>query len=202
LTEMAGKSSLRSLATLALLGLLAGACGGEEPGPATNAGGQDKTDTSTVTTTSSVAEEVTMEVSSSAFEEQGSIPVVYTCDGEDISPPLRIDGIPDGTATLTLIVDDPDAPGGTFDHWIAFDIPPTSEIPENVGVLGTAGTNSFRTTGYRGPCPPSGTHRYMFTVYTLDTQLGLPEGATKQRVLDAAESHVLGQATLTGLYQR
>lgn len=149
----------------------------------------------------SPAEEDTMDVSS-VFEEQQPVPEVYTCDGENTSPPLSISDIPDGTQAFVLVVDDPDAPSGTFDHWVAFDIAPTDEIPEGVGELGTSGTNSRGDLGYTGPCPPSGTHRYFFRVYALDAELGLPEGATKQEVLNAAEGHVLGQGTLMGTYSR
>jgi Raf kinase inhibitor-like YbhB/YbcL family protein len=163
----------------------------------TACGGGDSSDT-----TPTPIEEDTMELTSPAFEEQGSIPVGHTCDGDDISPPLRIEAIPPEARTLALIVDDPDAPSGTWDHWVAFDIPPGAEIRENVGRLGTAGRNSSGNTGYDGPCPPSGTHRYVFRVYALDTELGLAEGATKRQVLEAMEGHILSQGTLTGLYGR
>lgn len=146
-------------------------------------------------------EEDTMDLSS-VFEDQQPIPEVYGCDGDNTSPPLSIEGLPEGTRTLALIVDDPDAPSGTFDHWVAYDISPTTEIPEAVGELGTAGLNSSGSLGYTGPCPPSGTHRYFFRLYALDTELGLSEGATKQELLDAAEGHVLAQGTLMGTYQR
>lgn len=152
-------------------------------------------------TEATLAEEDTMEVTS-AFEDQQPIPRVYGCDGDDTSPPLSVAGIPEGSRTLALIVDDPDAPSGTFDHWVAFDIPPSADIPEGVGELGTAGVNSSGSLGYTGPCPPSGTHRYFFRLYALDTELGLAEGATKQEVRDAAEGHVLARGTLMGTYQR
>jgi Raf kinase inhibitor-like YbhB/YbcL family protein len=147
-------------------------------------------------------EEDTMELFSEAFEMEGSIPVAYTCDGEGSSPPLGIAAIPPETRSLALIVDDPDAPRGTWDHWVAFDIPPTDAIPGDVGSLGTAGSNSSGTTGYDPPCPPSGTHRYVFRIYALDTELGLAEGANKTEVLDAMEGHVLGEGTLVGMYGR
>lgn len=152
-------------------------------------------------TEATLAEEDTMELTS-VFEDQQPIPRVYACDGDDTSPPLSITGIPEGTRTLALVVEDPDAPSGTFDHWVAFDISPSTGIPEGVGKLGTAGVNSSGSLGYTGPCPPSGTHRYFFRLYALDTELGLSEGATKQEVLEAAEGHVLAQGTLMGTYQR
>lgn len=138
----------------------------------------------------------------STFENEQPIPRVYTCDGDNISPPLTISGAPEGTRTMALVVDDPDAPSGTFDHWVAFDIEPATEIPEGIDRLGTAGVNSAGETGYTGPCPPSGTHRYFFRVYALDTELGLAGGATKQEVLEAAESHILAEGNLMGTYQR
>lgn len=143
-----------------------------------------------------------MQLTSDAFNDQARIPTKYTCDGDDVSPPLRIDGVPPGTAALALVLDDPDAPSGTWDHWVAYDIPVVAAIPEDVGELGTAGVNSWSTTGYGGPCPPSGTHRYSFTVYALDASLGLGPGADKATLLDAMEGHVIAEATLLGRYAR
>jgi Raf kinase inhibitor-like YbhB/YbcL family protein len=100
-----------------------------------------------------------------------------------------------------VVVDDPDAPSGTWDHWVAYDIAPVSDIPRDVGALGTAGVNTSGSTGYGGPCPPSGTHRYVHQVYAVDTTLGLAEGATKAEVFAAMEGHVVAEATLTGLYR-
>jgi Raf kinase inhibitor-like YbhB/YbcL family protein len=143
-----------------------------------------------------------MNVRSSAFDDGATVPVRYTCDGTDVSPPLHITGVPADAVSLVLIMDDPDAPRGTWDHWVAYDIPVTEDIPEAVGELGTGGQNSWGRSGYGGPCPPSGTHRYIFAVYALDTMLGLDPGADKGAVLDALEGRVLAQATLTGRYGR
>lgn len=143
-----------------------------------------------------------MEITSSAFEPGGRIPARYTCDGPDVSPPLRLAGVPDGTESLVLILDDPDAPRGTWDHWVAYDLAVVAEIPEDAGEIGTSGVNSWGGTGYRGPCPPSGVHRYHVRVYALDTVLGLPRGASKARVLEAAEGHVLAVGELMGRYGR
>jgi hypothetical protein len=143
-----------------------------------------------------------MRITSTAFESEGDIPERYTCDGEDISPPLAIEDLPPETVSLVLVVDDPDAPAGTWDHWVAYDIPPLTEIPEAVGSLGTAGTNSWGRTGYGGPCPPRGTHRYFFVLYALDTELGWEPGADKGDVLEAIHDHILAEATLLGLYSR
>ena len=182
------------------MALLLAACAGAasvntNPGPSA-------TTTPGATTTAAAAKEEPMKLASPAFEELETIPTEYTCDGENVSPPLQIENLPKGTRTLVLIVDDPDAPGGTWDHWVAFDIAPTAEIARDVGPLGIAGLNSWDTTGYGGPCPPSGTHRYVHQVYALDTELGLAEGATKAEVLEATEGHVIAEATLIGLYER
>ncbi len=129
----------------------------------------------------------TMTVTSDAFIEGAAIPVRYTCDGEDVSPPIAWSGIPDGTASIALVSDDPDAPGGTWVHWVAWRIPSDAAgFPENIATDeslqdGTRqGRNDFRKTGYGGPCPPPGNaHRYFFTVYALDAETDLPVGATK-----------------------
>jgi Raf kinase inhibitor-like YbhB/YbcL family protein len=142
-----------------------------------------------------------MVLTSSAFDHEGDIPQQYTCDGDDVSPPLQLSGVPQGTAGLVLIMEDPDA-GGTFDHWVNFDVAVADSFPEDAGSLGTAGQTSFGRTGYGGPCPPSGTHRYFFTVYALDSDLGLAEGASKEEVLEAMDGHVLAEATLMGRYGR
>jgi Raf kinase inhibitor-like YbhB/YbcL family protein len=143
-----------------------------------------------------------MQLTSPAFVDGASIPNRYTCDGEDVSPPLTIEGVPEGAAALVLVMDDPDAPGGTWDHWIAFDIPVTTSIGEDVGTIGRSGTNSWGRTGYGGPCPPSGTHRYLFRVIAVSAELGLPEGADKAAVLDATRSVTLDEAGLMGIYAR
>lgn len=153
-------------------------------------------------TAAPTSEENGMELTSPAFAHEATIPDRYTCDGSDISPPLQIDNIPTSTVSLALLVDDPDAPSGVWDHWVEFDIEPREIIPESARNLGTGGNNSWGRTGYGGPCPPSGIHRYFFTVYALDTELGLAQGATKGAVLDALEGHVLAEATLMGRYSR
>lgn len=143
-----------------------------------------------------------MKLTSTAFEHEGVIPERYTCDGSDVSPPLTVEKAPEGAVTLALIMDDPDAPAGVWDHWIVYDIPPGTPIPEAVESLGTPGRNSWGRTDYGGPCPPSGTHRYFFSVFALETSLGLAAGADKSEVLDAISGHVLANATLMGHYSR
>ncbi len=143
-----------------------------------------------------------MRIASPAFEDESDIPVQYTCDGADISPPLQIEDVPAEAVSLVLVMDDPDAPMGTWDHWVAYDIAPTTEIPEAVEELGTSGTNSWDRTGYGGPCPPSGTHRYFFQLFALDVELGWEPGADKTSVLEAIHDHILSEASLLGLYSR
>jgi Raf kinase inhibitor-like YbhB/YbcL family protein len=143
-----------------------------------------------------------LSVESSTFENNQLIPTKYTCDGDDISPPLTIEGVPEGTKTLALIVDDPDCPTGTWDHWIVWNIPATtSKIAENTAP-GTEGLNDFRKRVYGGPCPPSGTHRYFFKVYALDVKLDLSPTSRKRDVEKAMQGHVLAEGELVGLYRR
>lgn len=151
-----------------------------------------------------------LRVESTAFEEGGTIPRRYTCDGEDVSPPLSWSTPPEGTKSLVLICDDPDAPMGTWVHWVLFGLSPDiSELPEGVPsqriVLGGAkqGTTSFGRVGYGGPCPPKGpAHRYFFKLYAVDTEIDLDAGATKQEVLRVIEGHILAQGQLMGRYSR
>lgn len=143
-----------------------------------------------------------MTVTSKAFKDGENIPPKYTCDGDDISPPLKIDGIPPGTKSLALIVDDPDAPRGDWIHWVVWNIDPkTGEIAENTKP-GTQGTNDFRRQDWGGPCPPSGIHRYVFKAYALDTTLNLNANSGKKELLDAMTGHTLDKAQLTGRYKR
>jgi len=146
---------------------------------------------------------------SPAFAPQGAIPAKYSCDGEDVSPPLEWSGAPADTKSFALIVDDPDAPIGTFNHWILFNIPASvNQLPEGVPRKDTLadgsrqGKTSWRKVGYGGPCPPSGTHRYFFKLYALDTMLNLPAGATKEEVLQAMSGHILATGELMGTYKR
>jgi Raf kinase inhibitor-like YbhB/YbcL family protein len=145
-------------------------------------------------------------VTSAAFTEGAGIPKQYSCDGpgQGISPPLKWTGAPAQTSSFVLIVDDPDAPSGTFTHWVAFDIPPTlTEIPEGAKNVGKAGRNSAGRNGFISPCPPSGTHRYIFTVYAVDLpSLNLNEGASRDEVTNAINGHILVEGRLMGRYSR
>ncbi len=144
-----------------------------------------------------------MELTSPAFENGGMIPARYSCDGDDVSPPLRISGVPEGARALVLIMDDPDAPMGTFDHWLVWNIPAdTTEIAEGTEPEGVPGRTDFGNTHYGGPCPPGGTHTYRFRLYALDRELDLPKGARKKKLLQAMEGHVLAEAVLRGKYSR
>jgi Raf kinase inhibitor-like YbhB/YbcL family protein len=154
-------------------------------------------------------EKAKITIKSPAFEDGGMIPKKYTCDGEDISPPLKWTSIPEGTKSLALISDDPDAPAGVWVHWVIYDIPPdTRELPENIPPQWTLdngakqGKNDFGKIGYGGPCPPGGTHRYYFKIYALDAEINLEAGATKAELLRAMEGHILAEAQLMGKYRR
>jgi Raf kinase inhibitor-like YbhB/YbcL family protein len=150
------------------------------------------------------------ELQSPAFAPGGEIPVKHTCDGQDLSPPLRWSDPPANAKGFALIVDDPDAPVGTWVHWVLYGLAATArELPEGVPArdtvpgAGAQGMNDFRKVGYGGPCPPRGAaHRYFFKLYSLDTELKLPARKTKADVLKAMEGHVLGQAELMGRYKR
>ena len=144
-----------------------------------------------------------MSITSSAFQDQGDIPSIYTCDGEDIHPPLEFHGIPNDTVSLVLIMDDPDA--GYFTHWIIWNIPPnTTGFKEGENLSYPEGVNDFGFIGYGGPCPPKngGKHHYKFTLYALDTTIDLPRGATREQVDSKIKGHIIDKAELTGLYGR
>jgi len=183
----------RMLALLGGLILLAGCAGAGAPAPTPTVG----------------AKATGMTLTSPAFVEGGPIPAQYTCNGADISPPLAWSGVPAGTRSLALICDDPDAPIGSWVHWVLFDLPPSlNGLPEGVPARpsleggGVHGTNSWRRIGYGGPCPPGGTHRYFFKLYALDRTLGLGNNATAKDVQAAMQGHVLGEAQLMGRYGR
>ena len=144
---------------------------------------------------------VSMKILSPEFENDGFIPKKFTCQGEDVSPTLIIENIPKEAKSLALIVDDPDAPMGTWVHWVVFDIPLINRIEEN-SIPGKQGSNDFGRKDYGGPCPPSGTHRYFFKIYALDKILNLTEGITKKELEKAMEGHILGQSELIGLYKK
>jgi hypothetical protein len=154
-------------------------------------------------TDSPAHEEDPMNLKSPAFGDGQRIPSQYTCDGNDISPPLNIAGVPPDSKALVLVVDDPDAPGGTWDHWIIWNIPPrTAQIAEGEQPEGVPGKNDFDNLVYGGPCPPSGRHTYRFKLYALDTKLDLKRGSRKTEVQDEMEGYVLAEAILEGTYTR
>src|SRR5207237_8086420 len=134
-----------------------------------------------------------MKITSSAFQQGGNIPSKFTCDGANTNPPLQISDVPPEAKSLVLIVDDPDAPSGLFTHWAVWNISPqTSTIAEGSTPKGVQGTNDFGKSGYGGPCPPSGTHRYYFKIFALDREVDLPFGAKRGQVGDGVKGHVIG----------
>ncbi len=143
-----------------------------------------------------------MNISSAEFKHNGIIPPRFTCQGEDVNPPLAVDGVPAEAKSLVLVVDDPDAPAGVWDHWIVFNIDPKlTEIAVD-SVPGTLGQNSFGRRDWGGPCPPSGAHRYFFKLYALDTRLPLVPGASKEEVEEAMAGHIIDKAEIVGLYKK
>lgn len=142
-----------------------------------------------------------LKITSSAFEDNGSIPSKYTCEGEDINPALAIEHIPVEAMSLAVIVDDPDAPAGVWVHWVMWNIPITHQIKENT-VQGVQGLNDFGKQRYNGPCPPKGTHRYLYKVYALNAILDLAAGARKSDLERAMSPHIIAFGELTGRYER
>ncbi len=152
---------------------------------------------------------MSLTISSAAFASGQSIPAKYSCVGREVSPPLTWSGAPANTKSFALIVDDPDAPGGTWVHWVMYNIPATTNNrPEAVQAGGQLsdgslqGKNSYGNLEYNGPCPPSGTHRYFFKLYALDSMLALSSGASKQQLLSAMQGHILAQGELMGIFSK
>jgi len=150
-----------------------------------------------------------MEIDSTAFKHGGIIPLKYTCDGVNVSPPLSWSHFPKDTKSFALICDDPDAPMGTWVHWVIYDIPVViTQLPENVAPQrepvqgGKQGTNDFRKIGYGGPCPPGGEHRYYFKLYAMDGMTNLKSGVTTEQLLRTMKGHILAEAQLIGKYRR
>ncbi len=188
-----GFAMIHKISYLLVVLLLFGLCGGSGQFCSETWGGQA----------------MNIELKSTAFEEGAMIPKLYTCDGKDISPPLSWSGVPAGAKSIALIMDDPDAPRGTWVHWVLFNIPPdTKSLAENVPRTASLangakhGKNSWPKLGYGGPCPPGGIHRYYFKVYALDTVLSLESGITKAQLLKAMEGHILAEGQLMGRYTR
>lgn len=175
-------AATRALVVLGAVAIGLTACGGDTRIPETEA-------------------PATVELTSTAFAEGASIPVRYTCDGDGVSPPLALTGLPEGTAALALVMEDPDAPSGTYVHWVAYDVEPRREVPEDVGTLGTGGINDAGSTGYAPPCPPGPGHRYVFEVYALDGPLGLPAASDAATLRAAMDGHVLAAGRLVGRYR-
>ncbi len=171
---------------------------------------KETTSTTDLSITGETQQMGSLTLKSPAFENNSSIPQKYTCDGENINPPLEIDNIPSSAESLVLIMDDPDAPAGTWVHWTIWNIPAkTQQLDENSKLEGIEGMTSFGKPGYGGPCPPpaspnrgeSGTHHYIFRLYALDTTLDLPSSTSKNNLEKAMEGHTLEKTELVGLYR-
>jgi len=150
-----------------------------------------------------------IKITSTAFKDGEFIPKKYTCDGDNVSPPLEWSEVPKATQSFALICDDPDAPMGTWFHWVIFNIPASvHKLNENISLNkvledgAVQGNNDFRKTGYGGPCPPGGTHRYFFKIYALDKRIGLTPGTTKDELIKELEGHILAEGKLMGKYSR
>jgi hypothetical protein len=200
--------SRREVLRLAAVTAVVGTVGCSGGGGGGGANGETPTGTTTLGDTMPG-----FEFATSAFDDGGTVPTKYTCSGADVSPPLSIDGVPDDAAAVAIVVDDPDAPGGVFTHWLVWNLPPdTSSIPEDVPTtttvenLGRArqGTNDFGEVGYRGPCPPKshGAHTYRFKLFALDDDLDLEAGAKAGAVNDAIDQHRVASARFTGEFDR
>ena len=174
------------LLSLGFIVLLVG-CKGNDAAPASE-GGPD----------------MTIQITSTAFSEGGKIPRMYSCDDQNVSPPLSWTGVPTSTVSLALIMDDPDAPSGTWLHWVLYNLPPDlSSLEQGKTGIGMDGKNDFNRQGYGGPCPPRGsTHRYYIKLYALDSRLDLKSGATKAQLESAMRGHILAQGQLIGKYSR
>jgi Raf kinase inhibitor-like YbhB/YbcL family protein len=150
------------------------------------------------------ANDMSIQITSSAYNDGGNIPRLYTCDDQNVSPPLAWTGVPTNTVSLALIMDDPDAPSGTWVHWVLFNLPPNlTSVEQGKSGGGKDGVNDFGKLGYGGPCPPRGSnHRYLIKLYALDSILDLKAGATKAQVESAMKGHILAQGQLMGRYGR
>lgn len=195
----------RTCAAIALL-LVVGCSPSDDAGETTPVEPTVTTEAPEPTTTTVTAVDIDMGVSSPAFDDGSTIPAEYTCTGEDVSPQLDVVGLPPGTTSVAIIVDDPDAPLGTWDHWVEFDIEAGSgefEFPRDASELGVEGINSWRLTGYMGPCPPEGEdHTYFFTIFALDASLELPTGVDSGALETAMTGHILDTAVLSGTFAR
>lgn len=200
--------SMRLFIIIFLLAVISG-CVAEEKEKNTPTPSPTSTPTAIEKNTKEVTTMQNISISAEAFQTGGAIPEEYTCDGSDVSPALSWRGIPANAKSIALIMDDPDAPMGTFVHWVLFNIPPdTTKLPRGVPKNRTLndgssqGITDFGRTGYGGPCPPGGTHRYYFRLYALDTMLDLQPGSSRKQLENAMKGHILAQGELMGKYER
>jgi len=191
---------------IVVIALLASACsaGSSSDAPTTTLPTTDAPTTTATPTTTEGPGPVELTITSALYKEGSFIPAIITCEGDDVSPQLDIEGLPGDTVSMVVIMDDPDAPVGVWDHWVVFDIAPVESIPQGAEDLGTLGSNSWGNTAYDGPCPPpgGGPHRYITAVYALDSELGLDTGATKDEVLEAMADNILLEGSLLGYFER
>lgn len=198
---------MRRILVLIAIGAIV-ACSPSDDGSGTAANeSMDTTTTTTVSESTLTTMPRRFEVSSPAFADGAAIPAEFTCDGSDVNPPLDVVGIPDRTVSLVIIVDDPDAPMGVWDHWVEFDIDVEADslqIRQDTEPLGAQGVNSWNLEGYMGPCPPAGDdpHAYHFTIYAIDGSLGLPDGVDSAAVRSAMEDKVIESVQLIGTFGR
>jgi Raf kinase inhibitor-like YbhB/YbcL family protein len=150
---------------------------------------------------SALLQSSTLTVTSPDFEHEGEIPERFTCDGEDANPAFSIQGIPQGTKSLVIIMEDPDVPLTTFSHWVVWNIPPQETIAAN-SIPGIQGRNSLGKSAYLGPCPPGGTHRYFFKIYALNTMLNIDEDSNKRKLEAAMENNILAKGEIMGWYHK
>jgi len=197
---------MRRLLTMASVIVVLASCSPAAESTETTTTSAPASTTTTVPPTTTTTELPELSVSSPAFEDGEAIPAEYTCDGADVSPELNIVGLPETTRAITLIVEDPDAPLGTWYHWVEFDIPASTgshKVERDTGPIGVPGINSWNLEGYMGPCPPEGEeHVYVFRVYALDSAVDLPAGVDADEVTAAMDDHLLDTVELAGVYSR
>jgi len=197
---------MRRVLTMASVIVVLASCSPTAESTGTTATSLPPSTTTTVPPTTTTTELPDLSVSTPAFENGETIPIEFTCDGTDISPELNIVGLPEPTRALAVIVEDPDAPLGTWYHWVEFDIPASTgshDIVQDAGEIGVPGNNSWNLEGYMGPCPPEGEeHAYVFRIYALESTLDLPAGVDPDSVITAMDGKVIDTVQLTGLFGR
>ena len=198
----AGCSCVAAAVAAVLTSLFLAACGGNADGPGGASRSPARAAVTSVTPTAASAAPVTIIVHSPAFTAGTPIPARFTCKGSNTAPPLTWSGLPTDAVSIALVVDDPDAPGGTYTHWVVFNLPPTTTgiVGARIPAGAAQARNSGGQPGYMGPCPPSGTHHYRFTIYAEQRRLELPDGVAVREALDAIKTNAIASGRLTGLF--